>query len=83
MKLGKIYARMKREVNAADISVTFSMHNFQLPTPHRKMKILMLLSIYGMRMNGKAYERECGKYHQKIERWKNGENVDRKRKLRT
>ena len=63
MKLGKIYSRLKREANAAEISITFSNKNdgTTLPAPHRKLKMLMLLKLVG-KVNKAAYKRELNKY---------------------
>lgn len=62
MKLGKIYSRLKREANAAEISITFSRSDgTTLPAPHRKLKMLMLLKLVG-KVNKAAYKRELNKY---------------------
>lgn len=62
MKLGKIYSRLKREANAAEINITFSRSDGTiLPAPHRKLKMLMLLNLVG-KVNKAAYKRELNKY---------------------
>ena len=62
MKLGKIYSRLKREANAAEISITFSRSDGStLPAPHRKLKMLMLLKLVG-KVNKAAYKRKLNKY---------------------
>ena len=62
MKLGKIYSRLKREANAAEISITFSRSDGStLPAPHRKLKMLMLVKLVG-KANKRAYKRELNKY---------------------
>lgn len=62
MKLGKIYSRLKREANAAEISITFSRSDgTTLPAPYRKLKMLMLLKLVG-KVNKAAYKRELNKY---------------------
>lgn len=62
MKLGKIYSRLKREANAAEINITFSRSDGTiLPAPHRKLKMLLLLKLTG-KVNKAAYKREVHKY---------------------
>ena len=69
MILGKAYTKIKRSINAANISITFHRKDdTQMPKPHRKWNMLMVLLAYGYRVNKKALEKEQSKYFARIDK---------------
>ena len=70
MILGKAYTKIKRRINAADISITFHRKDdTQMPKPHRKHKMLMVLAINGKyRVNRKSLKKEESKYLARIDK---------------
>lgn len=64
MKLGKRFARLKRCYNAATISMTFTKDDGTVVKPHRKLNMLLVLSIY-MRVNKNAVKKEFQKMKRK------------------
>ena len=69
MILGKAYTKIKRAVNAADISITFwRKDDTPMPKPRRKYNMLMVLCAYGYRVNMKALEKEKSMYLARIDK---------------
>lgn len=73
MILGKAYTRIKRSINAEDISITFQRKDGKkMPKPHRKWNMLMVLAIDGhYRVNRKALQKERNKYCARIDKMEN------------
>lgn len=61
MILGKRYSRLKRDVNAGSISVKLIGEDGREIKPHRKLNMLLVLSIQG-KVNHKAVSREMKKF---------------------
>ena len=69
MILGKAYTKIKRRINAADISITFRRKDdTPMPKPRRKYNMLMVLCAYGYRVNMKALEKENSMYLARIDK---------------
>ena len=63
MKLGKRYSLLKKRYNAASVVATFTRRsdNEEMKIS-RKLNIMVVLSIFGVKINKKAYKRELNKY---------------------
>lgn len=70
MILGKAYTKIKRRINAADISITFRRKDdTPMPKPRRKYNMLMVLAVDGgYRVNRKALKKEKSKYFARIDK---------------
>lgn len=64
MKLGKMFSRLKRRYNAGSINVTFTGKDGKVLRPHRKLNMLMVLSMY-MRVNQNAVRIEFEKFRRR------------------
>lgn len=62
MKLGKRYSLLKKRYNAASIVATFTRRsdNEEMKIS-RKLSIMVVLSLFGCKINKKAYIRELNK----------------------
>ncbi|MBR4041289.1 MAG: hypothetical protein IKJ09_03190 [Bacteroidaceae bacterium] len=68
MILGKVYAKIKKSINAAEINVGLKKKDgSNMPRLHRKLRILMLIRIYQRAGSGdyKASQRALNKEYEK------------------
>ena len=60
MKLGKRFSRYQKKINGK-ASVTFTREDGTVIKPHRKLNMMLALSIRGGGINKKAFEKESEK----------------------
>lgn len=75
MILGKVYAKIKKSINAADINVGLQKKDgSKMPRLHRKLRILMIIRIHqklgisNYKATQKALNKEANKYFERIEK---------------
>lgn len=73
MILGKAYTRIRKSINAAEISISFQRKKDgqSMPKPHRKYNMLMELAVCGEHVNRGALRKEKNKYWARIEKMEN------------